>query len=106
NGGGFNVGWITPGEWLEYSVNVQQTRSYTVSIRYAVPAGSGTMHIEFNGSDVSGPINMPDTGSWTTFDTFVIPNVPLTAGPGVIRLSFDNGNQDGWLANINYVDFQ
>ena len=30
-GGGYNVGWTGPGEWLNYTLNVQQTAVYTFS---------------------------------------------------------------------------
>ena len=32
-GGGYNVGWISPGEWLSYTVNVVTAGSYTLRIQ-------------------------------------------------------------------------
>jgi len=36
-GGGFDVGWIAPGEWLEYTVNVPRTSTYRLAFRAASP---------------------------------------------------------------------
>lgn len=108
-GGGYDVGWITPGEWMNYwvdALNGTPPGLYTFSIRYAALGDGGTMHIEMNGVDVTGPIHLPDTGGWQTWSTVTIPNVFIdaTVGHWIMRLSFDEGSADGWLANINYVN--
>src|SRR5437899_2865474 len=45
--GGYNVGWVAPGEWMNYSVYVAAAGSYTVQLRVASPYGS-SMHVGFN----------------------------------------------------------
>ena len=62
--GGVDVGWIGPGEWLRYSVNVQQDGNYVVRFNVACPVQGGTFHLEMNGIDVTGPLVVPNTGSW------------------------------------------
>src|SRR6478672_110849 len=42
-GGGYNVGWTDPGEWLNYTLNVQQTGIYEFTFRAASAAGAGTI---------------------------------------------------------------
>lgn len=106
-GVGFDVGWVTAGEWLEYSISVAPSQYVQgLHIRYAPLGFGGTMHVEANGTDITGPIHLPDTGGWQTWSTVTIPNVYIdtTVGHWIMRLSFDEGNADGWLANINYVD--
>ena len=100
----YDVGWIQPGEWLAYSVDVQTAGTYDVEIRSAAQGPGGTMHIEFNGADVSGPIVLPDTGDWQAWATTTKTGVTLSAGQQLMKLVFDTGT-DGWLANINYVRF-
>jgi beta-glucosidase len=42
-GGGYNVGWINTGEWLEYTVNVPDPSAiYSVSVRVASSSGCGS----------------------------------------------------------------
>jgi hypothetical protein len=102
--GGYDVGWIKPGEWLTYSVNVETAGTYDIEVRSAAQGPGGTMHIEFNGTPVTGAITLPDTGDWQAWQTTTVPRVTLSAGQQLMKLVFDNGN-DGWLANINYVRF-
>jgi endonuclease/exonuclease/phosphatase family metal-dependent hydrolase len=69
SGGGYLVGWIDQGEWLNYSVNVAAAGSYTVQVRIASPGGA-TMHVGFNGpSNVWQTLNLPATGAWQAWTT-------------------------------------
>ena len=88
--GGYNVGWISAGEWLAYTVNVASAGTYSFEFRVASPSG-GTMHLEFNGEDKTGAIGVPATGGWQTWTT-VRRTATLSAGTQVMRLVFDTGN--------------
>src|SRR5207249_6104616 len=48
-GGGYNVGWIAGGEWLNYTVIVASAGSYTAQLRVASPNGGASLHLGFNG---------------------------------------------------------
>jgi hypothetical protein len=104
-GGGFNIGWIKPGEWLAYTINVSQTRSYNLSTRVASNGTGGTFHVEVDGTDVSGPLTIPDTGGHQTWKMLVKSGVALSAGTHVMRLVFDASSPAGSFGNINYVQF-
>ena len=98
-GGGFNVGWIAPGEWLKYSVNVGTAGAYTLEFRVAGAGGGGTLHVEgLGGTNLTGPVQIPDTGGWQNWTTVTKPNVNLTAGPQVWTVVFD-----GAIGNLNYI---
>jgi hypothetical protein len=91
--GGYDVGWITPGEWLNYTVNVTSAGNYTVQLRVASPGGA-TMHLGFNtASNVWKTISVPATGGWQTWQTV---NVPVTLGAGVQQMTvyFDTGGMN------------
>ena len=68
-GGGFDVGWISAGEWLKYTVNVAVAGAYTIDVRVAANGAGGTFHIEANQIDVTGPLIIPNTGGWQTWRT-------------------------------------
>ena len=51
--GGYDVGWVSAGEWLAYSVNVQAAGSYLLEARVAAPTAGGTFHVEFGGVNVT-----------------------------------------------------
>ena len=77
-----------PGEWLRYSVNVQQPGTYTVRFNVACPAPGGTFHLEMNGTDVTGPLTIPNTGGWQAWQT-VAATVALSQGPQQATLVVD-----------------
>jgi endonuclease/exonuclease/phosphatase family metal-dependent hydrolase len=87
--GGYNVGWTSGGEWLNYTVNVASSGTYTFEFRVA-SAGGGRMHVEFNGDDKTGSISVPATGGWQSWTT-VRKDVSLSAGVQVMRVVFDTG---------------
>ncbi len=101
--GGFNVGWIYPGEWLQYTVSLSQSGAYTLEFRVASPGTGGTFHIEVNGVDRTGPITAPDTGGWQNWTTVTKSGVNLNAGSQTWRLVFDAAGSSGSLANFNYI---
>jgi hypothetical protein len=104
-GGGYDVGWIKPGEWLRYSVSVAQARSYTLTVRVAASGAGGVFHIEFGGVDRTGPLTVPDTGAWQSWAD-VITTVTLPAGPQSMRLVVDANGADGIFGNVNYLRLQ
>jgi hypothetical protein len=49
-GGGYNVGWIDPGEWLAFTVEVAQSGRYDLGARVASPvAGNKSLHVAVDG---------------------------------------------------------
>jgi endonuclease/exonuclease/phosphatase family metal-dependent hydrolase len=99
--GGYTVGWTDPGEWLQYSVNVGAAGAYLLETRVAAYQQGGTFHVEVGGSDVSGPLTIPNTGGWQNWAT-VSRLVTLKAGLQKMRVVLDaNGVQAvgnfGWI---------
>ncbi len=86
--GGYNVGWLETGEWLNYSVTVSTSGRYTVQLRVASPAGGGGMHVGFNGSSVWSAVQVPSTGGWQNWTTVNLP-VTLTAGTQLLTILVD-----------------
>jgi len=102
--GVYNVKTVRAGEWLGYSVNVTTAGSYSIAIRAASSGGGGTVHLAAEGTDVSGPIVLPDTGGWTTWQTITKTGVALAAGPHILRLIVDTNGSAGTAADINWID--
>jgi len=98
--GGYNVGWIDAGEWLEYTVNVTQAGSYRIDTRVASTSGGQTFHIELDGQTISGTITVPNTGAWQNWQTISLTTPALTTGQKVMRIVMESS-----LFNINYINF-
>ena len=101
-GDGANVGWMTAGEWLQYTIDVTAGGSYIIEARVAANGPGGTFHIEVNGSDVTGPILIPNTGGWQSWTT-VSRGVSLQAGRRTLRVVLDANGPTGVFGNLNYL---
>jgi hypothetical protein len=96
-GGGYNVGWLNPGEWLEYAVDVPWTGAYTIAARVASQSSGGAFRIKAGG-DETGDLAVPVTGGWQTWTT-VAATMTLAAGPQTLRfVSAGSG------FNLNYLE--
>ncbi|MGL1886362.1 MAG: alpha-amylase family glycosyl hydrolase [Reichenbachiella sp.] len=88
--GGYNIGWTSAGEWTEYTVNISTTGSYQIESRVASNS-SGSFHIEINGLNVSGDINVTNTGGWQNWESVLSENIELNQGTAVLRLVMNSG---------------
>src|SRR5213079_1630938 len=86
-GGAFDVGWTHVGEWLEYTLNVAQTGNYDLVTRVASAGAGGRFHVEFDGIDKTGALNVPDTGGGHNWVDLRRAGVSLTAGRHVMRVA-------------------
>ena len=98
--GGFNIGYVATGEWLEYTVNVTTAGAYTLSARVANPHGPNRFHVELDGQDISGPITVPTTGGFQAWQTVSVTTPALTTGIKILRIVLDGAN-----FNLNYLTF-
>lgn len=88
---GYYVGWVVPGEWMEYTVNVLQSGTYYVSVHYAAPVESScSVFVDDLKSAVD--VAMPSTGGFGTFSSHQGPtSVDLDAGTHLIRFVATSG---------------
>ncbi len=100
-GGGYNLGYATAGEWLEYTVNVTTTGTYDLNFRVACNGDGRTVSVSMDGTTIANNVAIPNTAAWQTWQTVMVKNVPLTAGQKVMRLTI--GAVD--YVNINYLTF-
>ena len=100
-GAGYDLGWTGGGQWFRYTVNAAGAGTYTVSLRLASPNGvtDGLHIVNLSGTNLSGDINVPDTGGWQDWTT-VTATVTLPAGTQTLVVDQDNG---GW--NIHSMNF-
>jgi hypothetical protein len=101
--GGFTVGWMSPSEWLAYSVNVATAGTYTLEFKVASLGAGGTFHLEANGTNVTGPLTVPNTNGWLSWQTVTKTGVTLGAGSQVWRLVMDTNGSSGAVGNVNSI---
>jgi beta-glucosidase-like glycosyl hydrolase len=96
--GGLDVCYVDGGDWMDYTVNVQTTGSYTVDFRLSSPY-AGTQLQLLKGTTALTTVTVPNTGGWQTWQT-VTATVNLTAGSQTLRV---NAVTNGW--NLNWINF-
>jgi hypothetical protein len=105
DGGGFNVCFIQPSEWLRYTIDVPESAQYDVELRVATPHQNGRLYVELNGVDVSGPFTIPQTGSsWHVYQVVTVSRLDVPAGRQVIRIVFDrSGDGSPLVCNLDWI---
>lgn len=101
-GGGYNVGYMCPGEWMEYTVDVAETGTYDVLARVASQVDNGAFQLEIDGAEVTGRVDVPNTGGWQTYMDIPF-TADLEAGEQVIR--FRTLGFNGEEFNIDSMTF-
>ena len=118
----FGVFATTPGEWLEYTVQVETQGVYEVNFRATSLAGGGMFHLEHHGVDVTGPLEVPGIFDWfnpfrflshlfhggwgkpsppRSHNQVMATNVVLEAGTNVLRLTM---LEDGFFGTVGVFD--
>ena len=105
------VGWTEPGEWINYTVKVNQTGFYRLGIMYTAH-GDGAIALELDGKSLTGEIRIPSTTNpkeslawrqwhhWNRIDSLA--TVKIKKGIHLLTLrTVANGNM-----NYDYLEFR
>lgn len=97
---GYYVGKTENGEWLQYTLNINQTKEYKLDIRYNnESAESSRVSIKDESGEILAQIDLPPTDKeWKTISG---QRINLSKGKKKLRLYFDTGN-----ANINFFELK
>ena len=96
--GGYNVGWIAQGEWLEYEVSVPSQASFDFDARVASNSGGGSLHVEIDGQQVAST-SFSASGGWQSWTTVDVGGTTIDRGEHTVRVVADAGD---W--NFNYLE--
>ncbi|WP_169513355.1 Ig-like domain-containing protein [Flexithrix dorotheae] len=99
-GGGYNIGWIQAGEWMEYTINVANAGSYTIEARVASNNGDGSFNISFENGATTGNYAVGNTGGWQSWTSISKTAVTLEAGEQIMRIDIAEGG-----FNLNNITF-
>lgn len=87
------VGSTSGGQWMNYTVNISSTGSYSFDTRVASSVG-GTFHFEVDGVDKTGSLVIPNTGSSSAFQSVIIDDIYLDAGQHTVRLVIEGSGEN------------
>lgn len=103
------VGYTETGEWIEYTVEVEEDGDYVVESRVASENGGAQFTLYMDNTFIipgangtpGGFIDVPQTGSWSTFTTVTTPLNKLTKGTHVLKVEITSS----WV-DIDYFNFK
>lgn len=98
---GYNVGWIEDGEWLQYTIQVEEEGSYALSFRVAAEQEGGKFHLTMDGQQVGNKITVPNTGGYQKWQTLEMEPVFMEAGTHTFQIRIDTGG-----FNLNFFEAQ
>ncbi|MDR0540747.1 MAG: carbohydrate-binding protein [Dysgonamonadaceae bacterium] len=101
------VGWTAPGEWIKYTVYVEKTGKYAVSLLYTSNRG-GKIALEVNDKDMVGDVTIASTyrsddpldwRQWHHWNVALLGEVTLKKGKQVLTLrTIEEGQMNyAWL---------
>lgn len=97
-----NVGWIDPGDWLEYNIEVPTTGDYNVFFRISANAATN-LELRENNTTIQ-TLQIPTSGGWQNWKTLKT-SVNLTSGKHKLRIFTNKGSFNlNWL-EISTADF-
>ena len=97
------LGWTAPGEWVNYTVDVQASGTYAVHAHITSRTDTAEISLAIDGADLTGPVRLPTTTHWHIWRIVSnLAQVKLEKGVHVLRLSvLKEGN-----FNLDYLEFE
>lgn len=95
---GFQICWIDGGEWVVYTVDVNDTIA-DIQLRVASNSG-GNIKLELDGTEIA-VTSIATTGGWQTWKTVTLKNVKMEMGKNKkLKVTFVSGG-----FNFNWINF-
>ena len=102
NSNGYHVGFVHKGEWIKYSVKVNQSGIYRLRVRHASQEDGGKMYFSMDDQNITSVLEVSSSGSWFNFVTSTIENVVIEEGNRAFKIHFDSNDP----MNISSVQFE
>ncbi len=105
DGNTYDVGYLDTGDWMNYTIHVDQPGTYVVDFHASSAANGGAVHASFGDggartvppSATSGEVAITNTGGWGDYQDFTT-SVTLSSGTQVMTVWEDSGGY-----NLDYI---
>ena len=101
NSNGFHIGFVKKGEWLKFTVQVEESASYQAQVRFASQENGGKFHLEMDDEAITATQEVNSTNGWTNFEMHTISDILLTQGSHALKIYFD----DDTPLNVSSIEF-
>ena len=102
NSNGFHIGFVNEGEWIKYTVDIDQTAVYKAKVRLATEQTGGEFFLSINDQEVTTTQVVNSTGGWTQFNTYEIDDIILPEGEHSLKLHINNDIP----INLSSIEFE
>ena len=107
NGGGLNIGYTNPGDYVDYLVNVEADYEYNIKLRVAAESNSGRVAfytVSNQGEETRiSEILLPVTNGWQNWVN-VTSSIQLPKGNYTLRMRIINGDFNMNWIELSYPD--
>ena len=100
---GYHVGWVEQGEWLIYTVDVENSGFYDIVTRYSSEQAGGKISLLSNGLEITNQINLYNSGGYSNFINRLTTNIYLNEGVQKLKLKIE-GNISFNLSKLEFFD--
>lgn len=94
------IGWISGGEWLEYTLDIAETTDYDLAITYASKNGGAEIGMNLDDTELISGIILDETNGWGDYKTFST-SISLPQGQHVLRVNIEKNG-----ANLDKISFE
>ncbi len=102
NSNGYHIGFVNQGEWIKYTVDIDQTAVYKAKIRLATEQTGGEFFLSIDDQEVTTTQVVNTTGGWTQFTTYEIEDIILPEGEHSLKLHINNDTP----VNLSSIEFE
>jgi len=99
SGGGHHVNGVATSEWLNYTLQVIKTDTFTLSLRCLAPTAGSQIQVHVDGI-AAGSITIPASAAWQTIG---VPDIAMTEGTHTLRLTFTAAGGPGDSPSLNWI---
>lgn len=101
NSNGYHIAFLRKGEWMNYTVEIEDSAVYSATARVASQSNGGKFHLSLNNEALTATQVVSATGGWTNFTELEIPGMLLEKGKHVLTFWMDGAGE----FNISSIEF-
>lgn len=98
--GNYMIGYTEAGEWLEYTVNVEEAKAYPFRARVSSGSESSSFQLFLGDKAITDTIKIETTGDWDTYAEIEGTTSAISSGEQVLKLLIT-----GSYVNIDWIEF-
>lgn len=100
NDEGYAIGYTNKGEWMEYTINVEEQKSYDFEARVASGLDNSGFQMYLDEKQISDVIEVPNTEDWDTYTIIKGKTTEMAEGEHILKVVLT-----GAYANLDWIHF-